>query len=638
MQKTDNELVGLLSSSHSRARGGGCVGAGMSSSFGYEASREIIADDDLPVDIHHRKFAQWLVDRRKAPKDWHDKLRAILLKVDALARNLPATLTRCTGECVPDPHILAPSDGVEPVRWDYYRARLVRDKIIAGASTVKDATNDDAESALSGAFSGADTAVHDAGGKETTETRTRGLFGRLAGKAREWDDIVRMYERDNIHLAEAQMTMNQLVDYDVPHHKAHAQRRGKQLADLERRESEHRRAAVVAATRFIATCTDVGVSPLDAKCAGGEGFAKALDRQLSDRLDSIFAECAAAARTDAVGEAMEHYAQWTRWAHGIDAAGIDGGLLPSLACIRGYEDGDLLLSDDDEDDIAEIAVVGVPVAGGDDADDELEGFPGASGKEAAAAVPAGDAPKEGGIDWDIGAQSPGGESPGGESPDGPVSIDWDIGDVVVERVGGGESITAVPIASTSSSPDSAVPREGEIKRQPRLFHAKLARQAFRAAFVDDLLELRAFLSQRSADVRHKECAALLASAPASIAAYQSCDALTKLAELVWRPVAVLREPSALRSLMIRTSGRYKSRLAMDLEHKAGAEGRALKMRTDAEAKKAECRLELARCNARLDECRRALREVKVSIECAVSKMFKGRRVNVMGEIGNAIEK
>ena len=217
----------------------------MSSSFGYEASREIIADDDLPVDIHHRKFAQWLVDRRKAPKDWHDKLRAILLKVDALARNLPATLTRCTGECVPDPHILAPSDGVEPVRWDYYRARLVRDKIIAGASTVKDATND-AESALSGAFSGADTAVHDAS-KETTETRTRGLFGRLAGKAREWDDIVRMYERDNIHLAEAQMTMNQLVDYDVPHHKSHAQRRGKQLADLERRESEHRRAAVVAA-------------------------------------------------------------------------------------------------------------------------------------------------------------------------------------------------------------------------------------------------------------------------------------------------------------------------------------------------------------------------------------------------------
>ena len=452
---------------------------------------------------------------------------------------------------------------------------------------------------------------------------------------------MRMYERDNIHLAEAQMTMNQLVDYDVPHHKSHAQRRGKQLADLERRESEHRRAAVVAAERFIATCTDVGVSPLDAKCAGGEGFAKALDRRLSDRLDAIFAECAAAARTDAVGEAMEHYAQWTRWAHGIDAAGIDGGLLPSLACIRGYEDGDLLLSDDDEDDIAEIAVVGVPVAGGDDDDDELEGFPGASGKEAAAAVPVGDAPKEGGIDWDIGAQSTpteGGESPGGESPGGPVSIDWNIGDVVVERVGGGESIAAVPIASTSSSPDSAVPREGEIKRQPRLFHAKLARQAFRAAFVDDLLELRAFLSQRSADVRSKECAALLASAPASIAAYQSCDALTKLAELVWRPVAVLREPSALRSLMIRTSGRYKSRLAMDLEHKAGGEGRSLKMRTDAEAKKAECRLELARCNARLDECRRALREVKVSIECAVSKMFKGRRVNVMGEIGNAIEK
>ena len=91
----------------------------------------------------------------------------------------------------------------------------------------------------------------------------------------------------------------------------------------------------------------------------------------------------------------------------------------------------------------------------DDDDDELEGFPGASGKEAAAAVPAGDAPKEGGIDWDIGAQSTpteGGESPGGESPGGPVSIDWNIGDVVVERVGGGESIAAVPIAAFRSRP------------------------------------------------------------------------------------------------------------------------------------------------------------------------------------------
>ena len=161
----------------------------MSSSFGYEASREIIADDDLPVDIHHRKFAQWLVDRRKAPKDWHDKLRAILLKVDALARNLPATLTRCTGECVPDPHILAPSDGVEPVRWDYYRARLVRDKIIAGASTVKDATNDD-DAEAKGAFEGADTAVHDASKERGTRRgAVRAARGQSAGVGRHRADV-----------------------------------------------------------------------------------------------------------------------------------------------------------------------------------------------------------------------------------------------------------------------------------------------------------------------------------------------------------------------------------------------------------------------------------------------------------------
>jgi hypothetical protein len=35
------------------------------------------------------------------------------------------------------------------------------------------------------------------------------LFGRLAGKAKEWDDVVKSYERDSLHLPEAGLTLMQ---------------------------------------------------------------------------------------------------------------------------------------------------------------------------------------------------------------------------------------------------------------------------------------------------------------------------------------------------------------------------------------------------------------------------------------------
>ena len=138
---------------------------------------------ELPIDIHYAKLVDWLVDRKKISADWRKKLAAVHAKMAELTRALPATLARAVGPGVPDPALLA-ADG-EPPRWDYFRAVVVRDRILAGASA--EPSEDPADGDDAGDGDGANPAA---------AAPTRGLFGRLAGKAKAWDDVVRAYERD----------------------------------------------------------------------------------------------------------------------------------------------------------------------------------------------------------------------------------------------------------------------------------------------------------------------------------------------------------------------------------------------------------------------------------------------------------
>ena len=108
-------------------------------------------------------------------------------------------------------------------------------------------------------------------------------------------------------------------------------------------------------------------------------------------------------------------------------------------------------------------------------------------------------------------------------------------EIVVEDAGGGadsdpranvnDDATAAALAGSDSASASATAASS---RRP--FSAVLARQAFRAGVVDDLLELRAFLRQRASDLRGKEATTLLASAPASIRARVSPESMSSLAE------------------------------------------------------------------------------------------------------------
>ena len=288
-----------------------------------------MADDDLPIDVHYDKLIDWLVDRKKVSKDWRKKLAGVHAKLSELARDLPNTLTKTHGLGVPDSSLV---DNVgDPQRWDYFRAVLVRDRIVAGADLREDRSKSDPDGS---AFpdvphaNATDPSRDDDTEKETEKEKekTRGLFGRLTGKAKAWDDVVRMYEKDALHLPECGSTMTRFADYDAPFARREKERLAKQLGDAERREAEHRRSAAAAKEKFAKMCFDVFGTEKGATIAesvDGDkndkndlSFFQSLVDGLADGLDAVFDAAVAAARSDAVGEAAEHYARWTDWAHG----------------------------------------------------------------------------------------------------------------------------------------------------------------------------------------------------------------------------------------------------------------------------------------------------------------------------------
>ena len=680
-----------------------------------------MADDDLPIDVHYDKLIDWLVDRKKVAKDWRKKLAGVHAKLSELARELPGTLTRAHGLGVPDASLVESGTG-EPPRWDYFRAVLVRDRIVAGADLrVSDADDEKPASANDANATDTEERTHANDAKETEtekekeKEKTRGLFGRLTGKAKAWDDVVRAYEKDALHLPECGATMTRATDHETPFRRRENAKLAKQLVDSGRRETELRRSAVAAKEKFASLCADVfGETtiegrtddvlsktpkfPDETRCADEVAFRGLVDGLVA-RLDSVFDAAVAAARTDAVGEAAEHYARWTEWAHGDLIRGGGGeknendapsvavaSLTPHLArlramsaaeaealgrvsrtgTIRGADasastDPDKSVPSSTNDD-ASLSID--PPAGGIDWDVDV------AATEAASAESNGSTderaistPVEISIDWDVGdvvdvsdsidADGDGsgvtGVEAAPEAQEAPIEIDWDVGDVVVVEDAGAEQIKkrrdetrredgldgtrGANENENENDDDDAEPSDDSC----RLGRA-LADREFRACVLDDLLELRAFLSQRAADTSRVsgESAALLSSAPAAIRARSDVQELRRLAAACEAPILALAEDGARRLLLLSASERFRARLASDLLAASRLEAKLLAHADEARERQSETRRALRREARRAEASAKALGEVKLFAERTISAMYKGRTVHIIGEINNAL--
>ncbi|WIA38653.1 hypothetical protein OEZ86_001962 [Tetradesmus obliquus] len=101
-------------------------------------------------------------------------------------------------------------------------------------------------------------------------------------------------------------------------------------------------------------------------------------------------------------------------------------------------------------------------------------------------------------------------------------------------------------------------------------------------------------------------------------------------------LAALNDEKLRQLLMISSSSRYMERLQGSLQRKAGQEARMLAAAAETQARKQESRATLVGLQPKLAEIVSQTRSVKKAVEASLAKQFAGRRVNVLGEINNAL--
>ena len=219
-----------------------------------------MADDDLPIDVHYDKLIDWLVDRKKVAKDWRKKLACVHAKLSELARELPGALTRAHGLGVPDASLVESGTGEPPAGTTSGPCSCATGSSparIRGSQTPTTRNRRRRRRERDG-YGRTRVVI------EKEKEKTRGLFGRLTGKAKAWDDVVRAYEKDALHLPECGSTMTRATDHETPFLRREREKLAKRLVDLERRETEHRRKRDRGEEKFSEKCADVfGVTSLD---------------------------------------------------------------------------------------------------------------------------------------------------------------------------------------------------------------------------------------------------------------------------------------------------------------------------------------------------------------------------------------
>ena len=634
--------------------------------------------DPLPIDVQHSAIAKWIVDRRKMPADWRKRLAVLQAKAADAAERMPEGARTRAGVGARG------SDSGAAATFNLARVKRCLEAVEAEEG--------------GGAGGG-----------------VLGVLG-VGGPRREWAALVRAWEKNCLHLGEAATEIVELVDYQAPFHEKERDRARQATADADRREAEIERQMAEHEAQLARVCREhniAGKRPREELLAG-----------LANKLGPALAAGADAARSDAVGAAIDLYEQWVEWAHrgadeGASAANADtpvdapDELLPALRALRAAEtppDGRERPVDLTPDYVrargkaaGEAASGGGGAGGGSplaalapdgaiapaginwDADVSESGGNGASAGDGAPVeidwgvgdvTPAdADAPEDEGaaavVDWGISTDSAGAGADGGGGDGGteidwditvdasaestatgaadgaaPPTIDWDIdvreGGVGAESSHGGADTGAMDMmAGMMAALDVDGGSEAGSREAPSDLVApvweRLLHKDGRAAVVNDLLELGAFLKVRQAEMNAASTSSIMASSLHSMpdaVRDATVGSVGALAEKVCAATAALTAGDVRDLLLLHASERALGRVADAIERRRAHGARLRSTREDVRARRQQSQSSMAAHHAKLCSIATRAAELKRSVEAELCAMFAPTQVNVIGSIAS----
>lgn len=170
----------------------------------------IMNEQNIPIDINIGRLLEWLISRRHCKKDWHSKISLIREKIADAIKDMP-----------------------------------VRDDVARLLSTI-DINYFDCRKLIEIL--------------KETEANTKNLFGRYGSqRMKDWQEIMSLYEKDNVYLAEASQMLMKIVKYDIPSLKKQIQKLKQVQDDLDKEEERCKKSEKTAQAEFNALCKQLEI-------------------------------------------------------------------------------------------------------------------------------------------------------------------------------------------------------------------------------------------------------------------------------------------------------------------------------------------------------------------------------------------
>ncbi|KAJ8670554.1 hypothetical protein QAD02_001813 [Eretmocerus hayati] len=167
-------------------------------------------EQDIPIDINTGKLLEWLINRRHCQRDWQAHVLKIREKINNAIQDMP--VHEEIAKLLTGTHI------------NYFHCKKIVEIL------------------------------------KETEADTKNLFGRYGSqRMKDWLEIIRLYEKDNIYLAEAAQMLIRNVNYEVPGLKKQIQKIDQTRNELEKRESEYKKSENIARSEFNNLCKQLGI-------------------------------------------------------------------------------------------------------------------------------------------------------------------------------------------------------------------------------------------------------------------------------------------------------------------------------------------------------------------------------------------
>ncbi|XP_077286406.1 CDK5 regulatory subunit-associated protein 3 isoform X2 [Arctopsyche grandis] len=166
---------------------------------------------EIPIDIHTGKLQDWLISRRHVKKDWQKYILPVREKINSAIQDMP--VHEGIAKLLSGTHI------------NYFHCLKIIDIL------------------------------------KETEADSKNLFGRYGSqRMKDWQEISKLYERDNLYLAEAASILVRNVNYEVPSLKKQIAKFEQLQTECDKKIADYTKKESTSQSEFNNVCKQIGIS------------------------------------------------------------------------------------------------------------------------------------------------------------------------------------------------------------------------------------------------------------------------------------------------------------------------------------------------------------------------------------------